>query len=110
MSAKMENDWKHWRLRREETGLAWLELDKADSSTNVLSPELMNEFAGVLDALDAAPSDRALRLSSSYEFRSHKADHLVHQAGLQHPRHVVGVDRSCEDQTDNNSEEERDPS
>ncbi len=64
MSAKMENDWKHWRLRREETGLAWLELDKADSSTNVLSPELMNEFAGVLDALDAAPP-KALVIASA---------------------------------------------
>ncbi|GAB1461472.1 hypothetical protein MASR2M50_32470 [Thauera sp.] len=31
MSANMQQDWKHWRLRREDTGLAWLELDKADS-------------------------------------------------------------------------------
>ena len=29
MSANMQQDWKHWRLRREDTGLAWLELDKA---------------------------------------------------------------------------------
>ena len=58
MSANMQQDWKHWRLRREETGLAWLELDKADSSTNVLSSEVMSEFARVLDALDAASLER----------------------------------------------------
>lgn len=26
MSANMQQDWKHWRLRREDTGLAWLVL------------------------------------------------------------------------------------
>ena len=64
MSANMQQDWKHWRLRREDTGLAWLELDKADSSTNVLSSEVMSEFARVLDALDAAPP-KALVIASA---------------------------------------------
>ena len=52
MSANMQHDWKHWRLRREDSGLAWLELDKADASANVLSSEVMSEFASVLDVLD----------------------------------------------------------
>jgi len=64
MSAKMQHDWKHWRLRREDTGLAWLDLDKADASTNVLSSEVMGEFARVLDALDAAPP-KALVIASA---------------------------------------------
>lgn len=64
MSANMQHDWKHWRLRREDSGLAWLELDKADASANVLSSEVMSEFASVLDVLDAAPP-RALVIASA---------------------------------------------
>ncbi|MHB8784836.1 MAG: 3-hydroxyacyl-CoA dehydrogenase NAD-binding domain-containing protein [Thauera sp.] len=64
MSANMQQDWKHWRLRREDTGLAWLDLDKAGASANVLSSEVMSEFARVLDALDAAPP-KALVIASA---------------------------------------------
>lgn len=64
MSANMQQDWKHWRLRREDTGLAWLDLDKADASANVLSAEVLAEFAGVLDTLDAAPP-KALVIASA---------------------------------------------
>ena len=64
MSENMQQDWKHWRLRREDTGLAWLDLDKADSSTHVLSPDLLEEFARVLDVLDAAPP-KALVIASA---------------------------------------------
>ncbi len=64
MSANMERNWKHWRLRREDSGLAWLDLDKADASANVLSSEVMSEFARVLDALDAAPP-KALVIASA---------------------------------------------
>ncbi|WP_207807042.1 3-hydroxyacyl-CoA dehydrogenase NAD-binding domain-containing protein [Parazoarcus communis] len=45
----------HWHLRREPDGIAWLAFDKAGSSTNTLSADVMAEFARVLDALDAAP-------------------------------------------------------
>ena len=64
MSTNMQHDWKHWRLRREESGLAWLDLDKADASANVLSSEVMSEFASVLHALDAAPP-KALVIASA---------------------------------------------
>lgn len=64
MSAGMQHNWKHWHLRREDSGLAWLVLDKADASTNVLSAEVMSEFASVLDALDAAPP-QALVITST---------------------------------------------
>lgn len=64
MSAAMQHSWKHWRLRREDSGLAWLALDKADASANVLSSEVMSEFASVLDALDAAPP-QALVIASA---------------------------------------------
>ncbi|PLX74564.1 MAG: crotonase [Azoarcus sp.] len=49
------NNWQHWTLRREADGLAWLELDKADSTTNSLSAAVLEELGGVLDVLDAEP-------------------------------------------------------
>lgn len=64
MSANMQQDWKHWRLRREDTGLAWLDLDKAKASANVLSADVLAEFAGVLDVLDAVPP-KALVIASA---------------------------------------------
>lgn len=45
----------HWRLRHDADGLAWLDFDKAESSTNTLSAEVMQELGQVLDALDAQP-------------------------------------------------------
>lgn len=46
---------KHWKLERDNDGLAWATLDKADSSTNVLSAEVMAELGQVLDACDREP-------------------------------------------------------
>jgi 3-hydroxyacyl-CoA dehydrogenase/enoyl-CoA hydratase/3-hydroxybutyryl-CoA epimerase len=43
---------KHWTLTRDSDGLAWATLDKADASTNTLSPDVMAELAQLLDALD----------------------------------------------------------
>lgn len=57
-------NWQNWKLRREADGLAWLDIDCADSATNVLSAPVMAEFAAVLDALDAAPP-RALVIASA---------------------------------------------
>ncbi len=55
MSHFSQQVWKHWTLRREAEGLAWLDLDKAGSSTNTLSQEVMAELAAVLDALQSEP-------------------------------------------------------
>ncbi len=55
MSHFSQQVWKHWTLRGEAGGLAWLELDKAGSSTNTLSQEVMAELAAVLDALESDP-------------------------------------------------------
>jgi len=45
---------KHWKLETGADGICWATLDKADSSTNVLSAEVMAELARVLDACDQA--------------------------------------------------------
>lgn len=53
MSATLQ--WQHWRLEIEAGGLAWLVLDRAGSSVNALSAEVMAELSLVLDHLDTAP-------------------------------------------------------
>ncbi len=64
MSVNVQPVWQHWRLRREEGELAWLDFDKAGASTNVLSAEVMDELSAVLDMLDASPP-RALVIASA---------------------------------------------
>ena len=46
-------DLKHWTLESDSDGIAWLRIDKADSSANVLSTEVMMELDTVLQALQA---------------------------------------------------------
>ena len=51
----MKPELKHWNLIREPDGLACLQLDRADSSTNTLSPEVLDELANVLAWLEQHP-------------------------------------------------------
>lgn len=47
---------QHWTLDTDEAGIAWLRFDKAESSANVLSTEVMMELDGVLERLrDSTP-------------------------------------------------------
>ena len=48
----MNKNFKHWNLRRDEDGIAWLCFDKADASTNVLSRDVMIELNDQLEALE----------------------------------------------------------
>jgi 3-hydroxyacyl-CoA dehydrogenase/enoyl-CoA hydratase/3-hydroxybutyryl-CoA epimerase len=44
--------WKHWRMRTDEDGFAWLLFDKKDASTNTLDDETLTELDAVLDKLE----------------------------------------------------------
>jgi 3-hydroxyacyl-CoA dehydrogenase/enoyl-CoA hydratase/3-hydroxybutyryl-CoA epimerase len=57
------NTFKHWRIERDEDRLAWLILDRAGSSTNTLSGEVLGEFDAILDDI-AAEAPRALIIRS----------------------------------------------
>jgi len=46
---------EHWRLTRDDDGLAWLVFDRAGASTNTLSATVMDELNRVLDQLDREP-------------------------------------------------------
>ncbi|MBI1425150.1 MAG: crotonase [Gammaproteobacteria bacterium] len=48
----MSQTYQHWKIETDPTGIAWLHLDKADSNTNVLSADILNEFSAVLDELE----------------------------------------------------------
>ncbi len=43
---------KHWQIKRDADGLAWITLDVAESSANTLGREVLEEFSAVLDSLD----------------------------------------------------------
>src|SRR5215470_17606593 len=49
----MAGAYRNWKLETDGDGIVWLSLDKADSSTNVLSAEVMSELDGVLEDLGA---------------------------------------------------------
>ena len=40
--------WKHWRMRSDEDGVAWLLFDKSDASANTLSEEVLTELDAAL--------------------------------------------------------------
>ncbi|NIV18179.1 MAG: 3-hydroxyacyl-CoA dehydrogenase [Woeseiaceae bacterium] len=46
---------QHWTPETDGDGIVWLRLDKADSSANVLSTEVMTELNQVADELTAKP-------------------------------------------------------
>ena len=48
----MNDTLKHWTLRRDDDGIAWLCFDKADASTNVLSRDVMTELNSMLEAIE----------------------------------------------------------
>lgn len=48
----MTRQYQHWKLETDPTGIVWLHLDKADSTTNVLSAAIINEFGSILDELE----------------------------------------------------------
>lgn len=46
---------RHWRRETDAEGVCWLRLDKAESSANTLSREVMLELDGILEELRSAP-------------------------------------------------------
>lgn len=52
----MNNNYQHWKIETDVDGITWLYLDKADSSTNVLSGAILNELETIVDALNKLPA------------------------------------------------------
>ena len=81
-------DFQHWRLDRDDEGLAWLTLDRAGASTNTLSAAVMEELRAMLARL-AVDAPRGLVI------RSGKANGFVAGADIDE----FGELRSVEDAT-----------
>src|SRR5499427_1615697 len=62
----MAGAYRNWKLETDADGIVWLSLDKADSSTNVLSADVMSELDGVLEDL-AAQKPRGVIIRSAKE-------------------------------------------
>jgi len=56
-------DARHWRIDIDADDIAWLCIDKQDSSTNVLSRDVLTEFDAIVRALAAAPPAGLVLLS-----------------------------------------------
>ncbi len=46
-------NYKHWTLEIDDDNIAWLHFDKADSNTNSLGREVVDELNGMLDELES---------------------------------------------------------
>jgi 3-hydroxyacyl-CoA dehydrogenase / enoyl-CoA hydratase / 3-hydroxybutyryl-CoA epimerase len=47
--------WRHWRLAYDDSGVAWLAIDKAGASANTLSEDVLTELNDVLAHLEREP-------------------------------------------------------
>ena len=47
--------WRHWKLARDDDGIAWLVIDKQGASANTLSEEVLVELNNVLGELERDP-------------------------------------------------------
>src|SRR6516165_5106122 len=61
--------WQHWKLQRDEDGIAWLLFDKSGARVNTLSEAVLMEFQGVLDTIERdLPKGLVLRSAKSDGF------------------------------------------
>src|SRR6476619_2993226 len=51
-SASGQGNWRNWKLARDDNGIAWLVLDKPDSSANVLSEDVLVELSDGLSRIE----------------------------------------------------------
>jgi len=48
----IDSKYKNWNVRRDENGIHWLEINKANSSTNVLSKDVLSELEQELKLIE----------------------------------------------------------
>ena len=69
-------EYNNWNIERDEHGIAWLHLDKADSKVNLLSGEVLDELYDLLGELER-------ELPQAIIFLSDKADSFIFGADIQ---------------------------
>ena len=78
---------EHWRSEDDADGIRWLSLDKAGSTTNVLSRRVLAELRDLVEAIAAAPP-------SGVVIRSAKASGFILGADITEFEHVTGVEEA----------------
>lgn len=66
---------RHWKIRHDDYGIAWLHLDMADSSANLLSGEVIGELSDILYAF-------ALDMPDAVVIRSDKTSGFIFGADI----------------------------
>lgn len=87
MSTK--TSWRHWRMERDHDDIAWLTLDRADSGTNSLSREVLEELADVLTALGK-------EIPKALVIRSGKANGFIAGADVREFTQIADRDQALE--------------
>ena len=59
----MSTTYKNWKVVTDDDGIVWMHLDKAESSTNVLSADVMDELEQELNSLNQKPPRAVIFLS-----------------------------------------------
>lgn len=68
-SVTSSDQWDNWQLARDDNGVAWLLMDKKDSSVNVLSEDVLRELDGILDQLyENRPKGLVIRSAKASSF------------------------------------------
>jgi len=79
------DDLQHFRLDTDRDGIAWLTFDRAGSSTNTFSAEVMGEFVAIVDAL-------AVRKPRGLVIRSGKSSGFIAGADVDEFTRIDAVD------------------
>ncbi|MBD1401759.1 3-hydroxyacyl-CoA dehydrogenase NAD-binding domain-containing protein [Pelovirga terrestris] len=82
-----ETPWRHWRMERDQDDIAWLTLDRADSGTNSLSGEVVEELDAVLSAL-------AEKLPKALVIRSGKGNGFIAGADVREFTRITDRDQA----------------
>ena len=59
----MAKHYNNWKIQLDNQDIAWVTIDKADTTTNVLSAEILNEFSDIVSDLTATPPKGVVLLS-----------------------------------------------
>ena len=87
MSSK--TTWRHWRIDRDHDDIAWLTLDRADSGTNSLSREVLEELDDVMTVLYG-------EIPKALVIRSGKVNGFIAGADVQEFRQIDDQNQALE--------------
>ncbi len=80
---------KHWNVETDSDGIAWLRIDRADSSANTLSSEVLHELNSIVEGLISKPPKGAVIYSG-------KTNGFIMGADISEISEITDADQSYE--------------